>query len=354
MALKLNYDILRIIFKYLNGLDLSNVSQVSRSWLESANDEKKTRGPMCIARTYSNFNSKEYKALQKEIKECCIVKPSFSMLFINVNIDNKIKKECCRKHLSFDWYSPVIGSFLPNRKKNTFLGMFFPEETNIKVNTLTFVPFKHIYGNEIYCHETKTKFNISFKNAEQLKTVFESVYSLDVSMRSFMILLCDRNGVLITTNLENALRNWFPNKRLPVWGGIVDYLSIYNPMPLISTLKNSMQCIAILISGKEMHTWSTFLYCTCNNQKKIEKKLKHFKNNIVLKKHSIGFMFTSQSRNRFFFLESTIFKQIFPNVPLVEHSGFGAFGGSDKEPYTRILNNLNIFDKTAIMVITYE
>lgn len=354
----LNYYVLRIIFQYLNGFDLHNASKVSRSWSEIANDEKQTRGPMCIIKSKDRkSDSIDYEVIQKEIIKCCKVKPSLSMLFIKIESKEDIAGKCYCKYLPFNWYSPVVGSYLPRTEKNTVLWMFFPEVPNIKITTLTFVPYKLIWGNGIYCHEIKANFNLSFTNADRLKTVFESVYNFDqrtVDRKSCLILLCDRNGALITSNLENALRSWYPNKRLPVWGGIVDYLSICHHMPHTSVSNETMFCIAVLMSGEGLNTWSTFLYCNCNNQKKIERKLKSFKDRITLKKHSIGFMFNPHFRSYLSCLESTTFKQIFPGVPLVEYSGIGAFGGIDSEPYTRIINKLNLFDKTAFMVITYD
>lgn len=356
MGMSLNYYVLRIIFQYLNGFDLFNASKVCRSWLEVADDEKQTRGPMCIIKTKdSKLESIDYEIILKENIKCCKVKPSLSMLFIKMKNKEDIAEKCYCKYLPFNWYSPVVvSSYLPAEEKNTVLCMFFPEVPNIKITTLTLVPYKLIWGNGIYCHEIKTNFNFSFSNADRLKTVFESVFSFDQRTESCMILLCDRNGALITTNLENALRSWFPNKRLPVWGGIVDYLSICHHMPHTASSEATMSCIAVLISGEGLNTWSTFLYCNCNTQKQIEKTLKCFKDKITLKKHSIGFLFNPQFRNFLFCLESTIFKQIFPGVPLVEYSGIGAFGGNDGEPYTRIINKLNLFEKTAFMVITYD
>ncbi|XP_018361460.1 PREDICTED: uncharacterized protein LOC108760153 [Trachymyrmex cornetzi] len=51
------YDILRLIFQYLNGKDLASVAMVCRSWLEAANNEKLTRGPCIIIKPYNKFYS---------------------------------------------------------------------------------------------------------------------------------------------------------------------------------------------------------------------------------------------------------------------------------------------------------
>jgi F-box protein 22 len=108
-----------------------------------------------------------------------------------------------------------------------------------------------------------------------------------------------------------------------LWGGVVD----------ISHMQNSYwqmpYCVAVFISGA-IQTWSTIIDMKCNTKELIEKKLKSFKERIKLKKHSIGFMFVCTARGSTMHkkqnVESTIFKTLFPNVPLVGCFGDGEFG----------------------------
>jgi len=108
-----------------------------------------------------------------------------------------------------------------------------------------------------------------------------------------------------------------------LWGGVVD----------ISYMQNSYwqmpYCVAVFISGA-IQTWSTIIDMKCNTKELIEKKLKSFKERIKLKKHSIGFMFVCTARGSTMHkkqnVESTIFKTLFPNVPLVGCFGDGEFG----------------------------
>lgn len=68
----------------------------------------------------------------------------------------------------------------------------------------------------------------------------------------------------------------------------------------------------------------------CNTKEQVEAKLKLLKDKVKLKKHSIGFMFACQARGTEMYkdanVESTIFKRLFPKVPLVGCFGYGEFG----------------------------
>lgn len=68
----------------------------------------------------------------------------------------------------------------------------------------------------------------------------------------------------------------------------------------------------------------------CDTKELVEQKLESFKNHISLRKHSIGYMFACCERGTNKFnerdVESTIFKKLFPEVPLVGCFGDGEFG----------------------------
>lgn len=88
-------------------------------------------------------------------------------------------------------------------------------------------------------------------------------------------------------------------------------------------------CFAILITGS-IQTWSMIVDRKYNTKERVEAKLKLFKDEVKLKKHSVGFMFVCQARGTEMYnesnVESTIFKRLFPKVPLVGCFGYGEFG----------------------------
>jgi len=78
--------------------------------------------------------------------------------------------------------------------------------------------------------------------------------------------------------------------------------------------------IAVVVTGS-IHIWSIYFdsetfFCDINKQ--IEVRLNLFKDKVMLKRHSIGFMFT-RNRTEMFepIVEQEIFKRLFPEVPLV-------------------------------------
>lgn len=85
-------------------------------------------------------------------------------------------------------------------------------------------------------------------------------------------------------------------------------------------------CIAILITGSIEH-YEMFISAKYKTKEHIEKELKLFRNRIKLKRHSVGFeystlddSYTIETRlmiNHEIKLETMIFKTVFPEVPLI-------------------------------------
>lgn len=117
-----------------------------------------------------------------------------------------------------------------------------------------------------------------------------------------------------------------------MWGGVVQNLST-------SELNNTTNykgchfesCIVIIITGS-VDSWSIVVDESCDTKELVEQKLKLFKNHIRLRKHSIGYMFACCERGKYMFneynVESSIFKKLFPTVPLVGCFGDGEFGAT--------------------------
>lgn len=65
---------------------------------------------------------------------------------------------------------------------------------------------------------------------------------------------------------------------------------------------------------------------SCRKEEQIEEKLEKFRNNIQLKKHSLGLMFACCERLKKKEVETAVFKKVFPGVPLIGLHGDGEFG----------------------------
>lgn len=105
-----------------------------------------------------------------------------------------------------------------------------------------------------------------------------------------------------------------------LWGGVVDNIIFSRPYEY---------CIAVLITGS-IQSWSIVVDRRCSTKEQVTKRLRLFRNQVKLKKHSVGFMFACKARGCGMYdeknVESTIFKTLFPEVPLVGCFGNGEFG----------------------------
>lgn len=117
------------------------------------------------------------------------------------------------------------------------------------------------------------------------------------------------------------------NKITSLWGGMVRDQYLYNSAGWY--IDNNPYCIGILISGA-IQTWSIIVDMKCDTKKHVKVKLQAWKDRIQLRKHSMGFMFVCQARGQSMHkeagVESSIFKKLFPKVPLVGCFGDGEFG----------------------------
>jgi len=126
------------------------------------------------------------------------------------------------------------------------------------------------------------------------------------------------------------------NKIVSVWGGVLQDLCVQCIHSPYERQRNRLlqrmptpYVVAVLITGS-IQTWSTVLEKKCNTEEWVEARLKSFKDKVKLKKHSIGFMFVCVARGDEMYyetnVESTIFKRLFPKVPLVGCFGYGELG----------------------------
>lgn len=115
-----------------------------------------------------------------------------------------------------------------------------------------------------------------------------------------------------------------------LWGGNVGNLAVCRCDENGKLCNEPMAFIGILISGPSVRSWCIVVGRNYNTKEKVEAKLKLLKHEVKLRKHSIGFMFACYARGESMFgekdVESTIFKKLFPEVPLIGSSGDGEIG----------------------------
>ncbi|CAK9795084.1 F-box only protein 22 [Anthophora quadrimaculata] len=283
----LTYDVLRIIFKYLNGVELSNASMVCRSWLEVANDEKRTaRGS--ILYFLQDMRSAEY--FKTQIVQKLLIKPTLGLFFATPwRVSGK--KDCHCKVLPANCDVITIrthGVIINDRElKNGLTDVvctFLPDIPNVTIKTITFVGV------------------VRSQTVAQGRGLAKAV------------------AAVLKQN----------NKKSSIWGGVVRDLRICNSKDAKhNRCAQSATCIGVTLVGL-VDSWSVVIDGCYRTKKAVEERLKSFRNHVSLRKHSMGFMFACHERGERMFcednVESSIFKSLFPEVPLVGCFGDGEFG----------------------------
>ncbi|XP_039312185.1 uncharacterized protein LOC120359283 [Solenopsis invicta] len=146
----------------------------------------------------------------------------------------------------------------------------------------------------------------------------------------FSMSSCYNTGRNIGKYWATAIQESQENKIVSVLGGVC--LAIYSKLTRIDNsyekkypwyfrrrVENS-PCVAVLITGL-IQTYSIVLEKECNTEEQIEAKLQLFKNEVKLRRHSIGFMFESTSSIPAFYLfdekamlKLKIFRRLFPTI----------------------------------------
>lgn len=334
----LTYDILRLVFKYLNWIDLMHASMVCRSWLEVANDEKRTRGgPFSLI----NNGKRCFKVIEKLRS-----KPALGFVFKGT-LKRSIRQDClCRflpqscEIVTLSTFGILIEKAEIERAFHKRVYAFLPEIPDVTMKVITIVSQEDVaqYYQQMRLSFIRHKINDS----------------------KCLLLFCNQAGRALAERTARMLQ--LSNRRIrpSVWGGVVKDLYVCSSKNLNHDERcfSYAFCVGIIIIGA-IDSWSIVMDDSCNTKELVERKLKSFKNNISLRKHSIGYMFACCERGTNMFnernVESTIFKKLFPGVPLVGCFGDGEFGEN-----TISSRSLNCTDEywyhersTVFLIITY-
>ncbi|XP_018361568.1 PREDICTED: F-box only protein 22-like [Trachymyrmex cornetzi] len=319
----LTYDILRIVFQYLNARDLASAARVCRSWLEAVNNEKWTRGPCCFIRCYEQFVDILNVANLR-------IKPSAGFFFIPENTPRDVEEHI---ETLLPGHCQIIilysGDIIMDKEMEdpypNIVCAFLPQIPNVRIKSF------------------KVAQHSSIQNTAEYREIMSTIVNRETSVSNHetcFMLFCNLKGRTTAKRWARAIQKSKENEIVSVWGGVLEDLyaqhienddSLYKRQTRhrIIHRMDIPSCVAVLITGS-IQTWSIVLQNRTKEQ--AEAKLKLFKNEVKLKKHSIGFMFMCIARGNEMYnetnVESTIFKRLFPKVPLVGCSGYGEFGKS--------------------------
>ncbi|KAI4498991.1 hypothetical protein M0802_005857 [Mischocyttarus mexicanus] len=233
---------------------------------------------------------------------------------------------------------------------NIVSSLFLPDVPNLKITTISFN--KHILGNRLYCEELKRSFDQSFNDADQLKTLFNTVFNNSNPTKNCLILLYRTNSCSIPENLIRSFTKWFPKEKASIIVGMVKNFFICSSTKNSRVCKTNANCLSILIRGMDMET-SILRFNSFYDGSKL---LKKFRDGIILKTHTICIMITGEccmrnSVNRKF----ENFNKYFPNVPLFQIYGFETMSASSSnELHKKFYNKWEKIESTVFMIITYN
>ncbi|XP_012523443.2 F-box only protein 22 [Monomorium pharaonis] len=321
----LTYDILRIVFQYLRARDLANAAMVCRTWLEAANKEKWTRGPYCFMLDCKTKHDFGHHLLNVRVR------PSIALFFLAGSFPYHVEEHCmtllpknCEVVMLYTTGMVMDNKELESGKcsRTDAICAFLPQIPNVSVKLFKLT--------EYYAIQKTTEY-------KEIISIIDN-HGTSVSnneMSTCFMLFCNGMGHSVAKRWASIIQKR-KNKVTSVWGGVLDFIHFIHSCPENLNKRPDMErptqapvCIGVLIAGP-VQTWSMILERKCNTKERVEERLKLFKNKVKLKKHSIGFMFVCRARGSEMYnetnVESTIFKRLFPKVPLAGCFGNGEFG----------------------------
>lgn len=358
----LTYDVLRLIFEYLNARELSNASMVCRSWSEAANNEKRTRGPMCLIGNTTVPDDADYrKHVKLKIIKKLRIKPALGLLFVPALCTPCFKNtDCYCKALPSNCSTITLTTFgiIMDDKEleedfEHIIGVFLPDLPNLKIKPVSFIDDIVFEINRL--SESQKKY------IEEIKSVLNTP-AKGRGISKCLLLFCNIRGRSTAIQIAHALEKCYKSNELSVWGGVAKYGNICNVKDSKSITFEYRQfafCTAIPLVGP-FDTWSLIIDKTHNTKERVEQRMKLFRNRICLKRHSIGLMFACCARGENMFqesnVESSIFKKLFPKVPLAGCFGDGEFGTNKipNEPSDSKGKSWYNQISTVFLIITYD
>lgn len=356
----LTYDVLRIIFRSLDGKDLSMAAMVCRTWMEAANHEKRTRGPVCCMKYNHRWCSDVTgKFIQNRfISSALRVKPALSLFITGLpcqvqNDDEPLGCYCgflpssCTS-IKLNTAGVVLNNFEVEDQLSRLLCMFLPDIPGLKMKT-----FVMTYGHSV----NRDIFLTAQKHTKELQEFFQTDAKSSKESNCFL-LFSDRHGRDVAIKILNSLKASFPGDSLSVWGGVASQSLTAccsdNPERHI---RQYVRCVGIALAGPIL-TWSIIVDKTHKTKEQVEQRLKLLRNRVRLERHSLGFMFACCARGKALYderhVESRIFKSLFPDVPLFGCFGDGEFGENTVASETSRKKSHYYNEKsTVFMILSY-
>lgn len=364
MEQQICYDVLRIIFKYLESNDLYRASLVCRYWAKVASEENFARGPVCILveRKYSVINY-NWNLIKNDLITNLPIIPGFYVMITVQLIIRHSRLDCHCKYLPRNCYSLLIEIFYPTTKRSITMNMSLPNSKRIQINTYTFL--LQSKPKSVYCPELSFISGCIFRLPGYMKTQFKDYFVVNSGMKSCMILFCDMNSICLLNSFIISIQKWFPNSKLSIWVGLTKGMSVCKTFHFQRKCRAIVSFISFFISSKNLQTWKITWPLFPRNKENVKKKLEKWKQDIKLKKHCLAiFYFSGLNLKHTDWLECDLFSIIFPKVPYVYLYGHAVLMGEGFEGILETMAEwLNLWkngkkiksaDEIGILLLSYD
>ncbi|XP_057327916.1 uncharacterized protein LOC130669170 [Microplitis mediator] len=328
----LSYDNLRSIFSYLLARDLWNSSAVCRLWLDVAKRELDTRGVVVKAGAFDAL----YKQCgsSTHFTNYLTNKPMLGLFF---NSSDCEYPECASKHFPLDSYCVSISNYgviLNNEEheniQNYSAFTFLPDDPDVDIDLITANELSMILTNKKRGRfkSVSTAFWRSY--GASIGAVYQSFRTSARRLRQVKCVIIFMNETAECVD-EPMIPDIFDKKVKVVWGGVCTDISVMPVCKPGTRTTSKPLWLGLLISGRNVRCWSTILTEEDKTDEDIRSKLAELKERVDLLKHTVAFMFACVSRGSEYYLgrknvESSIFKSIFPDIPLTGSFGNGEYG----------------------------
>ncbi|CAD6208482.1 GSCOCG00003494001-RA-CDS [Cotesia congregata] len=355
----LSYDNLRSIFSHLRARDLWNCSTVSRLWQDVAKRELDTRGVVVKAGAFNKLF--EECDSSTHISNYLTNKPMLGIFF---NSLDRGYSECVARHFPLDSYCISVSNYgvIFNNEEHEKIENYsafslLPDDPDVDIDLITANHFSMILTN---------KKRGRFKS---VSTAFWRSYGCTIgaiyqSFRSSVRRLRQVKCVIIFVNqnaecdAEPSIPDIFDKKVKVAWGGVCKDLTVMPVCkPGLRTVSKPMW-LGVLISGRNVRCWSTILTEDDDTDEAIRKKLLELKEQVEFLKHTVAYMFACTNRGSELHqgrknVEASIFKSIFPDVPLTGSFGSGEYGTYSEREYNSEDEGIFHQVSTTIMILSY-
>ncbi|KAI4481085.1 hypothetical protein M0804_009711 [Polistes exclamans] len=320
--------VIYLSLKYLNIDDLQKLGQVSRYWYNVTKSIKVMRDTTSCIVDELKFNQRLRWIFTDRHNTNHFNKiPCLQVCFTNDNNDENLQSGCISRIKPFNSFTINLKSYYNIRhgeEINPIRPITIPFEYFTELTTFSFIDHSR-EDEEIYLNYVNDRMNV------------HTLYSKFVQFCRFrnpksivIIIFCQSCYFLEFLDLMYAVSRRIAMFEITIWAVTIDALSICRFSLNKHYCRIDNKFLFIIINNPKLKTYVGFLDENCNDAHKIETELRKIKSKIELLSNSIALMHVSYSRlKEFYALDTSIFREVFPNVCLFPFYGDNSFNSID-------------------------